>query len=78
MKTDIEARIAEALEEIRPYLIMHAGDVEFVGFEPETGIVSVSFIGSCDGCPMAGMTLKLVVERQLKEKFDCIESVKMI
>jgi Fe-S cluster biogenesis protein NfuA/nitrite reductase/ring-hydroxylating ferredoxin subunit len=56
-----EDRIARALEDVRPYLGSHGGDVELLELTPE-GIVRLRMLGSCDGCPSSAVTLQLAVE----------------
>lgn len=56
----VEARVHEALQEVRPYLDSHGGGVELVGVED--GVVRLRMFGSCDGCPSSAMTLKLAIE----------------
>ncbi|MFH1738196.1 MAG: NifU family protein, partial [bacterium] len=52
-------------EEIRPALQMDGGDIELVGFDGND--VQVRLQGACAGCPGAAMTLKMGVERRLKQ-----------
>jgi Fe-S cluster biogenesis protein NfuA len=61
MKEKIEA----ALEKIRPALQADGGDVELV--EVNDGVVSVRLTGACGSCPMSTMTLKMGVERALRQ-----------
>ncbi|MEV8635451.1 NifU family protein [Streptosporangium sp. NPDC051023] len=56
-------RVGLALEEVRPHLGSHAGDVELVGVEEETGVVRLRLRGTCDGCPSSQLTVKLAIER---------------
>ena len=56
----VEARVRAALEEVRPYLESHGGDVELVAVED--GVVRLRMEGSCSGCPSSAMTLKLAIE----------------
>ena len=60
-------RITEFIGKIRPFIQADGGDIELVGVEQDTGKVSIRFQGSCRGCPMASITLKMGVERHLKE-----------
>ncbi|MCL5271491.1 MAG: NifU family protein [bacterium] len=60
-------------EEIRPAVNMDGGDVTFGGYE--NGIVHLFLRGACSGCPSARMTLKLGIERRLKEEFPEIKAV---
>jgi len=64
----LEARVREVIDTIRPLLQTDGGDIEVVGVDCETGRVSVRLLGACKGCPGAAMTLKMGVERRLKEK----------
>jgi Fe-S cluster biogenesis protein NfuA/nitrite reductase/ring-hydroxylating ferredoxin subunit len=57
----VEDRIAKALDDVRPYLGSHGGDVELVGVT-EDGVVRLRMLGSCDGCPSSAVTLQLAVE----------------
>jgi len=65
---------AEVLDkEIRPYLREHHGDIEIVDFK--AGILTVRLLGSCSGCPGSHTTVKEVVEKGLKSRFNVIERV---
>ncbi|MFF5205688.1 NifU family protein [Streptosporangium sp. NPDC000396] len=61
-----EERVRAALEDIRPYLGTHAGDVELVSVE-ETGVVRLRLRGTCHGCPSSQLTVKLAIERAIAE-----------
>jgi Fe-S cluster biogenesis protein NfuA len=61
------------LDQIRPSLQADGGDVELVGFKD--GIVEVRLTGACGGCPMSTMTLKMGIERLLKEKLPEVKQV---
>jgi Fe-S cluster biogenesis protein NfuA/nitrite reductase/ring-hydroxylating ferredoxin subunit len=60
---DIETRIVQALDGVRPYLKSHGGNVEFVGVED--GVAYLRLEGSCHGCPSSTMTLKLTIEEAI-------------
>lgn len=57
---DVTTRVEDALEEVRPYLGSHGGDVELLSVAE--GVVRLRMLGSCDGCPSSSVTLKLAVE----------------
>ena len=67
-------KVEAALEEIRPMLQADGGDVELVDVT-EDGIVSVRLTGACGSCPMSTMTLKMGIERTLKEKLPEVKEV---
>lgn len=65
---NLEQKVKEALEYIRPSLQNDGGDIEFVSLEGNK--VYVKLKGACAGCMMAQMTLKNGVERMLKYNVD--------
>ncbi len=65
---NLEQKVKEALESIRPSLQNDGGDIEFVKMDGNK--VYVKLKGACAGCMMAQMTLKNGVERMLKYNVD--------
>lgn len=61
-----EERVLAALERVRPYLGSHAGDVEYLGLDPD-GTVRLRLAGSCDGCPSSAVTVKMAIERGIED-----------
>jgi Fe-S cluster biogenesis protein NfuA len=59
-------RVENALKKIRPALQADGGDVELV--DVLDGIVSVRLTGACGSCPMSTMTLKMGVERAIRQE----------
>jgi Fe-S cluster biogenesis protein NfuA/nitrite reductase/ring-hydroxylating ferredoxin subunit len=70
---DVETRVIQALEEVRPYLQSHGGNVELLGIEG--GVARVRMQGSCDGCPSSAMTLKLAIEEAVLKAAPDLEGV---
>lgn len=58
-------KIEEVLGAIRPALRADGGDVEFVEFDEEEGIVQLRFMGACGSCPISTLTLKQGIERRI-------------
>ncbi len=73
-----EEKIKEALEEIRPSLQSDGGDVQFISWDEKTGLVQVQLLGMCSGCPMAGVTLKDGIEKQLKKVVPEVKNVENV
>ena len=57
---EIEFKIIEVIDKIRPFLINDGGNIEFIKFED--GIVYVKMMGHCSNCPMMDITLKDSIE----------------
>ncbi len=70
----MEEKVKDTIESIRGSLQSHGGDVELVGID-EDNTVKVRLQGACHGCPGAAMTMKMGIERILKEKVPEIKEV---
>ena len=70
---DVESRVVRALEEVRPYLQSHGGNVELLGIEG--GVARVRLQGSCDGCPSSTVTLKLAIEEAVLKAAPDLERI---
>jgi Fe-S cluster biogenesis protein NfuA len=70
----VKQRVAAVVETIRPMIQADGGDLELVDVT-EDGVVQVRLHGACVGCPGAQMTLKMGVERNLKEKVPEVSEV---
>jgi Fe-S cluster biogenesis protein NfuA/nitrite reductase/ring-hydroxylating ferredoxin subunit len=70
---DVETRVARALEEVRPYLQSHGGNVELLGIEG--GVARLRLQGSCQGCASSIMTLKLAIEDAVRKAAPDLEGI---
>jgi Fe-S cluster biogenesis protein NfuA/nitrite reductase/ring-hydroxylating ferredoxin subunit len=70
---EVETRVVRALEEVRPYLRSHGGNVELLGVEE--GVARVRLQGSCDGCPSSTVTLKLAIEEAVMKAAPDLEGI---
>jgi Fe-S cluster biogenesis protein NfuA len=57
---DLESRVRRALEDVRPLLRSHHGDVELI--DVDDGVVRLRLLGSCHGCASSAITMKLTIE----------------
>jgi len=73
--TSVVDQVKGVIDQIRPLLQADGGDIEFISMDDSTGVVSVRLKGACAGCPGAAMTLKMGVERHLKEKVPQVTEV---
>jgi len=67
-------KIEEALKQVRPALQRDGGDIELVSVE-ENGTIKVRLKGACGACPMSTMTLKMGVEKSLKQHVPEVKEV---
>ena len=70
----MQEKVMAVLDEIRPMLQADGGNVELVEVS-EDGIVRVKLVGACGSCPMSQMTLKMGIEKRLKESVPEVKEV---
>jgi Fe-S cluster biogenesis protein NfuA len=70
----LREKVEDALKEVKCFLQMEGGDCEIVDVSDD-GIVKVKLKGSCEGCPFAALTLKMRIEKTIKEKVPEIKEV---
>ncbi len=73
----MKEKVNEIIQKIRPQLQMDGGDVELVDVSDD-GIVKVRLQGHCRGCAYSQMTLKLGIERALKQVIPEIQYVESV
>lgn len=58
-------QVKDAMREVQAYARSHGGNIDLVGVNEE-GDVKIRFRGTCVGCPMSSLTLKLGIEERLR------------
>ena len=66
-------KVEEVLDKIRPPIMLDGGNVELV--DVNDGVVKVKLTGACSGCAMATLTLKMGIERILKQEIPEVKEV---
>ncbi len=66
-------KVKQALDKIRPSLQADGGDVKLISVD--NNVVKVQLTGACGGCPFSQMTLKMGIERALKQEVPEIKEV---
>ena len=73
MHTALIHTIREIIESMRPAVQSHQGDIEFISYSG--GTVTLKFHGACVGCPFSFYTLKMGIEKKLKEQLPEVQEV---
>lgn len=68
--------VEQVLDEMRPYLMADGGNVELV--ELDGPVVKLRLQGACGSCPSSTMTLKMGIERRLREFIPEIVEVEQV
>lgn len=69
-------RVAEIIDEVRPFIQSDGGDIELL--KVEDNVVYVNLSGACVGCPSSMITLKQGVEVRIREELPQVDSVEMV
>ena len=77
LKTPLRTRLETALNEVRPFLQGHGGDVELVAIKPPDTI-EIRLVGSCHGCPSSSQTLSEGVEKAVREHCPEITTITQV
>jgi Fe-S cluster biogenesis protein NfuA len=67
-------KVKQVIDEIRPLLQADGGDVELIEVSDD-GTVKLKLLGACGHCPMSTMTLKMGIEKRLKERVSEVKEV---
>ncbi|MDX1976769.1 MAG: NifU family protein [Pseudanabaenaceae cyanobacterium bins.68] len=68
--------VENVLDELRPYLLADGGNVELVEIDGPT--VRLRLQGACGSCPSSAMTLRMGIERKLRESIPDIGEVEQV
>jgi Fe-S cluster biogenesis protein NfuA len=69
-----QEKVKDTIENLRGALQSHGGDVELISIDKDN-TVNVRLQGACQGCPGAAMTMKMGIERILKERVPEVKQV---
>ena len=75
--SELEIKVKNVIEQIRPYLQADGGDISFVELTGDN-VVNVELHGACGSCPFSRMTLKNGVEEAVRKALPEIKSVEAI
>ena len=70
---DVETRVRQALDDVRPYLGSHGGDVELLAVDD--GVARVRLAGTCNGCPSSTVTLRNAIEDAILRAAPDVERI---
>mmetsp|Transcript_15449 Transcript_15449/g.20905 ORF Transcript_15449/g.20905 Transcript_15449/m.20905 type:complete len:87 (-) Transcript_15449:94-354(-) len=76
-KKNIEEKVLQALDQLRPFLNDDGGDMELVEIKDDATVV-VRLLGACSDCSMSMMTLKAGLEEQVRKAVPEVPRVEAI
>ena len=76
--TDVLERIERTLDDLRPYIASHRGQVEVVDFDEDEGVLVLRMGGSCQGCAASTLTLRHGIEARLRQTVPEVRQVEAV
>ncbi len=79
--TEYESFMTEVdacLDEMRPYVHSHGGELNLIDWLPDEGRLRLQLAGSCHGCPMSMVTMRLGIERIVQDRFPQVKIVEAV
>ncbi len=71
-------KIEQVLEAIRPALRSDGGDVEFIDYDEDDGVVQLRLVGACGSCPVSMMTLKRGIEQRITSAVPEVRTIQAL
>ncbi|MDD5749549.1 MAG: NifU family protein [Patescibacteria group bacterium] len=73
-----ENKLNKILDKIRPALVRDGGNLELISYDKKKGIVEVVLQGACAHCPLADVTLKHIIEAEIRSQMPEVKEVRAI
>ncbi len=73
----MQEKVQKVIDAVRPMLQADGGDVELVEVTKD-GIVRLRLTGACGGCPMSTYTLRMGIERKLREAVPEVKAIEQV
>ncbi len=77
-KLNKKEKLLEIIENIRVSLAQHNGDLQLVEYNEKLGIVTISLQGACAHCNLSDITVKFLVEHEIRSKLPSIKKIKVV
>lgn len=74
-KKRVDEEIREVIEDLRPFLNMDGGDVEFIRYDEEEKTVYVRMMGACAMCMIQDDTLENGLLEAIRDRVPCVENI---
>ncbi len=75
---NIKEKVEEILADLRPYLQIDNGDIEFVRYDIENKVLEVRFLGMCGNCPLSQMTLRAGIEQFIIKNIPEVKRIEAV
>lgn len=77
-KLSNKQKLLDIIENIRVSLAQHNGDMQLVSYDQKKGIVTISLQGACAHCHLSDITVKFLVEHEIRTKLPSVKQIKVV
>lgn len=77
-KLSNKQKLLDIIENIRVSLAQHNGDMQLVSYDQKKGIVTISLQGACAHCRLSDITVKFLVEHEIRTKLPSVKQIKVV
>lgn len=77
-KLSNKQKLLDIIENIRVSLAQHNGDMQLVKYDEKKGIVTISLQGACAHCHLSDITVKFLVEHEIRTKLPSVKQIKVV
>lgn len=71
-------KLLNIIENIKLSLAQHNGDMNLVDYDQKKGVVTITLQGACAHCHLSDLTLKYLIESQIRTEIPSIKQVKVV
>jgi len=77
-KLSNKQKLLDIIENIRVSLAQHNGDMQLVSYDQKKGMVTISLQGACAHCHLSDITVKFLVEHEIRTKLPSVKQIKVV
>ena len=77
-KLSNKQKLLDIIENIRLSLAQHNGDLQLVKYDQKQGVVTITLQGACANCHLSDITVKFLVEHEIRSKLPSVKQIKVV
>lgn len=75
---DIQSRVEQALDKVRPAMQADGGDARVAACDEKQGIVSIQMLGACSGCPLSQLDFAYAIESLIRREVPEVKEIQAV
>lgn len=71
-------KLLDIIDSIKLSLAQHNGSMDLVSYDQKKGIVTITLQGACAHCHLSDLTLKYLIEHEIRTKLPSVKEIKVV